>query len=88
MLVPPGVPKGTPAVIITWLPSIEISSLLAMDVALSTISRKLLASSVSTQWTPQTIAMRRAVSRLGVKTKMGTSGRSLDARRAVEPELV
>ena len=81
-------PKGTPAVTTRRWPDSAISSRWAMRQALSTISEKVRTSRVLTQWMPQAIARRRAVSSFEVRHRIGTSGRSRAARSAVEPEVV
>ncbi len=88
MLVVPVVPKGTPAVITTRLPAGAKPSAWAVWVARLTMSAKLCTSRVTTEWAPQTTAMRRATSRLAVSDTTGTSGRARATRRVVEPEEV
>ena len=85
MLVAPGVPNGTPAVITSLSPAAAKPSRSAMVQACETMSENFATSSVRTAWTPRTSTSRRAVSTLGVNPMIGTPGRSRAARSVVEP---
>src|SRR5215467_1883861 len=87
-LVAPGVPNGMPAVMTTRWPGWAIPSRWAMRTAFCTISPKLLTSLVCTQCAPHKTAKRRAVPRFEVNTRIGASGRSRAARKAVAPDVV
>ena len=84
----PGVPNGTPAVMMIRSPGTANSCEKAIRHARSTISSISLASSETTQWQPHTMASRLAVSRTGESAMTGTDGRSRQARMPVEPEDV
>src|ERR1051326_7680434 len=88
MLVEPGVPNGTPAVMTTRCPGPAISSRCAVRTAFCTMSVKLVMSARCTQCAPHSNARRRAVLRFGVNARIGDAGRSRAARKAVAPELV
>src|SRR5215813_5715488 len=87
-LVAPGVPNGTPAVMTTRCPGSAIFSRGAIRTAWCTISPKLFTSRVCTQCAPHKTARRRAVACFEVSTRIGASGRSRAARKAVAPEVV
>ena len=88
MLVAPGVPSGTPAVMMMRWPGSAKPSSRAMRQARETMSSRSWASSVRTQCRPQTSARRRLVAVMGVSAMIGTVGRSRDTRMPVEPEAV
>src|SRR3546814_618904 len=88
VLVAPGVPKGTPAVITILSPTPAYPSRCAMALAFWTMLEKLVTSPVWTLYTPQTSDRRRAVRMSAVSPRIGTSGRSRAARRAVAPDMV
>ena len=88
MLVEPGVPKGTPAVVMMRWPGFASSSWKEIWQARSTMSFSSRASSETTQCRPQASDRRRAVDSTGEMTMTGTDGRSREARRPVAPEVV
>ena len=87
-LVDPGVPNGTPAIRMTRSPALAIPWRSAVRFDLATISSNEVTSRVWTAWVPHSSPSRRAVSICGVRTRIGTDGRSRAIRRAVDPELV
>ena len=84
----PGWLKGTPAVTTTSSPGWAKPSMRAMRVARVTVSVMVCSSPVTTAWTPQTQARRRAVCMLVVRPSTGQSGRSRATRSAVLPPSV
>ncbi len=88
MLVVPGARNGTPATMMTRWPARAKPSLKAIEPARLTMSSRSLASSATTQCTPQTAESLRPVARLGVIATTGGFGRSRATRSAVDPELV
>ena len=88
MLVVPGVPSGTPATMMTRWPALANPSRNAIEPARLTMSSRSLASSATTQCTPQTADSLRPVARFGVIATTGGFGRSRATRSAVDPELV
>src|SRR5271166_1417474 len=88
IFVAPGVPNGTPAVMTTRWPTSAMFSRCAILTAFCTMSAKFLTSLVCTQCVPHKTERRRAVARFDVSTRIGASGRSRAARRAVAPEVV
>lgn len=88
MLVVPGWPSGTPAVIST------VSLLPAMPWARASSRAWLLTCSISrigastTEYTPQATVSLRAVAVLGVRLRIGVAGRSREARRLERPDSV
>jgi hypothetical protein len=87
-LVEPGVPIGTPAVITILSPDWANPWVTAVSLALFTTAEKRSSLAICTAWTPQAMAIRRAVRSLEVTQSIGTLGRSRDARSVVEPEVV
>ena len=88
MLVAPGVPSGTPAVMMMRSPGPARPSRWAMKQAWLTMSSRLSGSSPKTQCSPQTSDRRRAVATTGDRARIGVLGRSREARMAVVPEAV
>ena len=87
-LVAPGVPNGMPAVTTRLEPGSAMPALSACWQARSTISSMSWASSQTTPCRPQTRARRRAAASRVIRPRIGCSGRSRAARRAVAPEVV
>ena len=77
MLVAPGVPKGTPAVMMMRCPGWAKPSAKAMRQALATMSSRSFGSPVSTQCSPQTMASLRPVAGIGVRAMIGCGGGTL-----------
>src|SRR5690606_408266 len=88
MLVEPGVLKGTPAVRTIWSASVANPSSRAARAAETTAILNRLTFSVTMQWSPQESARRRAILGNGVSARIGTRGRSREARSAVVPVWV
>src|SRR5690606_27513581 len=87
-LVLPGMPNGMPAVIAIMSPGLAKPSSCVTLIATATMSVTELTSSTTLACTPQTKAMRRAVSSFGVMHTIGAVGRSRAARIDVVPEVV
>ncbi len=87
MLVEPGVPNGTPAVMTTRCPPRDLLALRHTDRLLHHLGEVLDVGEVYAMRAPDS-ARRRAVSIFGVSARIGAVGRSRAARSAVAPELV
>ncbi|MNC68486.1 hypothetical protein D3C75_1190900 [compost metagenome] len=86
LLVEPGLPNGTPAVISNVSPRLAMPWAWAISSAVETTSSTWRKRSLTTECTPQATVKRRAVTRFGVRLRIGARGRSRAARRVEAPD--
>ena len=88
MFVIPETPMGVPAATMMLSPLVAKPSLRAVSHAKVLFSSSELIAGTSIEWMPQANVNRRAVSMLAAILSMEVAGRSRDARRLLDPELV